>query len=1772
MPQTLEAEAFLSRIAVLPSGPGAAGKLSDVLQPSLDDEAALRKLFAMDKANARLDNLYVGLVDVFDAPDVIRTTRARVVKDEIDLSAKYVMPLSEGRRRKEGAPAMVATLEDFKKNWAIFSEGSLSQLLDWNNVIAAGGAVQACLNPVPEYAKVSKRALRKHFHTNEYPTSDVDLFLYGMTLEQAEVKINAIYEAVRDSVPWDVTCVRTKHTVSIHSQYPYRAIQIVLRLYRSPAEILAGFDIDAPCCAYDGKRVWANPRAIVAMMRQCNTVDTTRRSPSYEVRLAKYSERAFEVYVPTLRREEIDPTIFERSILRIQGLARLLVLEKLKDTETRTRYLTERRNLRGRQSVEQDRRRKYRKRYKGDLKTNVEFSGLEMNDYDVVSLHIPYGPGWDARRIEKLIYQTDLGMNSPFNPKNKDRRLHRHPAFFGTMEECLNDCCEHCIEPKNEEEKTQQEDENKAYIRGRVEFIQQDPGRQSISGSFNPIDVGEWAEQAYVGPVEKFFNAIAKLDRPAVAHLLQQEETDVNRRDHVGRTALQLAIVCKASDIACDLVDAGARITARVADGRTSLHLAAQLDLPAVVRKLLERSVVNAEKAKEDAEEKQKKKGRSKDEMDVDDGSGGDDESGSDDENSKNDWSSEDGAKGQKIEEQPQVDNGQIPEDETEEPDVFDLNAADWDMAFTPLQYAIASGSVSIVDELIAAGADVKVVTTANRYDAPRLHQLTATILTEDQDVACQIAKKLFAAGAVSSEADDELVTVFHRVVAAGRPQLVATFLSSDPNAKVVINTPHVAPFGTITSPIISTITRGNWSTLAILLAFNAKLTLTEEDFYRAREMSNKNSRGHVSNTYEGRVLMPIETALAKCDDVVDLVVALGADVNAPTMEAVKRNYTNKYHHNILDWVRCAISALDARLQWADAPDNDDDDLHAFATNSGWKGSRAQFFRNRREGELQYHLSLLTQQEKQILLEAKGYFSAVETLLSSHGAKTWDDLHPDDKADSEAKDYLIRHRPTERKSMKLLGYLRVVGECYNTSPVLPHLVARYDELFEARGRSEETPLQIVVWFGDSFDTPLSIALERGHWDTARLVLAIAHAQHQPDESKAQKFQTRDIVLDNDDEDSEDDDEDMDSDDEAIDFIDVAKRPSTVQTPTTARCLLQDMSVHWFSADGEQEQVGSVLKRAIVNDDFEAFAQIVDMHNGFPVPVPLTSSVLGDIIVSDRPDMLDELLRRTGLGVNIEVSVSEDGQAETVQKKVSKVYLGLNVHGKKRKDLATKGDPNAPPATETPTIPILWMAARAGALNIIKYLAGDRPVSAYRYYASTHSDERAQHLRQVRDLAGVLPRWLGWTMNAMNESVLTAAVIGDRLKVIETLVSLQPEQMRSALPARIRYVDFNLILVAANWGCSPEVFDYLLEQGVPVDVVDHRGWNVLHLLCSQDTVAHFKLLDHVLHKLPHDVAECLLVQQSKGVKNTPLHLAVKLRRLDHVGLLLSVKASPLVLRDDGGSTVLHVAVKQSSPKITRILLEAGPPEALFTEDSVGCTPLETACQIVLQHKVANGFIGNVYSPATLSEDFGSTIDRKPNSKLLPYTQDDKVSHLRATVQQLLQEGRLRNGTKLATELISFADNMEARLVERKPEAQVGESAKADQEPAEASQLKTDSVSPTKTLECLIEAAARADSRQRRLVHLLDVHQSVKSSLGRSVRPSECQKQIEVAVDDGLAQAVEESTEDLFERNSALSIWSSSAGRLRSSTDLFRDLPAGFPALFNVAMTCPHPMSY
>lgn len=147
--------------------------------------------------------------------------------------------------------------------------------------------------------------LRQYYHQKLAPSSDVDLFIWGLHEAAAVEKIKEIELRIRNSILAETTTIRTKNAITIASQYPTRHVQIVLRLYKSVSEILTGFDVDCSCFAYDGAQVYGVPRGIAAFMTQINTIDLTRRSPSYESRLSKYSRRGFEVYWPLLARQRV---------------------------------------------------------------------------------------------------------------------------------------------------------------------------------------------------------------------------------------------------------------------------------------------------------------------------------------------------------------------------------------------------------------------------------------------------------------------------------------------------------------------------------------------------------------------------------------------------------------------------------------------------------------------------------------------------------------------------------------------------------------------------------------------------------------------------------------------------------------------------------------------------------------------------------------------------------------------------------------------------------------------------------------------------------------------------------------------------------------------------------------------------------------------------------------------------------------------------------------------------------------------------------------------------------------------------------------------------------------------------------------------------------------------------------------------------------------------------------------------------------------------------
>lgn len=428
--------------------------------------------------------------------------------------------------------------------------------------------------------------------------------------------------------------------------------------------------------------------------------------------MSKYSHRNFEVYWPDLDRKRVDPTIFERSFTRTLGLARLLVLERLPTTTARDTYLNKRRQERGRPTVY-----RYRHHLGGNLKDYHEDEVADwLSEEDVSNYHtftVPYGQKFHAKRIEKLCYTRDLLLNAEWNqPKQREVYLHRHPAFFGRVDDVVEDCCGCCPEPKTPEESEVAEKEAEIYISGKVAFLIDDPGRQQI-GSFNPLTEQDWTDMAYVGNTARLCQSIVDDDLEDVSNWLSQEGADPNKRDYTGRTPLHLAVTSSTPGIVKCLVDHGVRLTARLADGRTALHLAAARGNCEMIKSLMEKSIENEEQE----EDKRDEKRRAANEK-LKEGNPGATETDDEISLGSQDTDSEDGelveagatsidlrstATGSFVQVDKKDDDKEadaLAGDSKDEPDYYQIDLISWDVPCSPVHLAIAEGHEEAVELL----------------------------------------------------------------------------------------------------------------------------------------------------------------------------------------------------------------------------------------------------------------------------------------------------------------------------------------------------------------------------------------------------------------------------------------------------------------------------------------------------------------------------------------------------------------------------------------------------------------------------------------------------------------------------------------------------------------------------------------------------------------------------------------------------------------------------------------------------------------------------------------------------------------------------------------------------------------------------------------------------------------------------------------------------------------------------------------------------------------
>ncbi|CAB9498535.1 SH3KBP1-binding protein 1 [Seminavis robusta] len=208
---------------------------------------------------------------------------------------------------------------NFNKEWPNIHHRLLDVLLQ-ENVVVAGGSVLRALT-ASEDVRTSKWWGEEK--------SDIDLFVYGCEPNEASRIARRIFDALAlDPEQWVV--VRARGVINLVQWVNGLdvKVQIVLRIYDSPTEVLIGFDVDCCCCCYDGRNVWVSPRWISAVRSGVNVLNPLHawpNKPSYELRLAKYANRGFEVLVPGLHRCPVDyKRIPSSDLADLKGMSRFL--------------------------------------------------------------------------------------------------------------------------------------------------------------------------------------------------------------------------------------------------------------------------------------------------------------------------------------------------------------------------------------------------------------------------------------------------------------------------------------------------------------------------------------------------------------------------------------------------------------------------------------------------------------------------------------------------------------------------------------------------------------------------------------------------------------------------------------------------------------------------------------------------------------------------------------------------------------------------------------------------------------------------------------------------------------------------------------------------------------------------------------------------------------------------------------------------------------------------------------------------------------------------------------------------------------------------------------------------------------------------------------------------------------------------------------------------------------------------------------------------------
>lgn len=222
-----------------------------------------------------------------DSPDSVRIREQDIYKiHQLEISRwnDLVLPTLYDKRIINNRTFQNSNSEILSK---LIGKFRFLKTVDLKNILIAGGSVLG--------------ALCDDYYDEK---SDIDLFFcripeYDLNsrLRKFLIELNTYLEEYDNLI----RVVRSEHAITIIYGPKSHKIQIVLRSYKTPSEVLHGFDIG--CCAvgiWEGEFI-TTTLGKFALKYGLNIFDLSRRSTSYEYRiLVKYAKRGFGVIMENL--------------------------------------------------------------------------------------------------------------------------------------------------------------------------------------------------------------------------------------------------------------------------------------------------------------------------------------------------------------------------------------------------------------------------------------------------------------------------------------------------------------------------------------------------------------------------------------------------------------------------------------------------------------------------------------------------------------------------------------------------------------------------------------------------------------------------------------------------------------------------------------------------------------------------------------------------------------------------------------------------------------------------------------------------------------------------------------------------------------------------------------------------------------------------------------------------------------------------------------------------------------------------------------------------------------------------------------------------------------------------------------------------------------------------------------------------------------------------------------------------------------------------------